>query len=252
MPELVFPMPDADGAPAGDLAAALADEVGRQDAVGLLGSDVVLEQRADRVHVLIQGGTEGRAEAPSDLSRTIVVLLAPPGGECFEQGVELARRAGAAFHVNAAAAACLLDSGLYVRHLQLGYTPVWDRFDPGASPELAIVRDSGGYFDWPAALQAIHGGAVVLHEHSQGLTPLVAGRHLFVGDPAALDLLATALLRDPARLDRVRRQALDFLRDSLPLARAAAALNGAARALVAQPLPAGGEATPGQPVFRSK
>jgi len=114
------------------------------------------------------------------------------------------------------------------------------------------VRGSGGYFDWPAALAAIHGGSVVLHEQSRGMAPLVAGRHLFVADTAVLDPLAAALLRDPARLDEVRREAIGFLRDSLPLARAAAALAGAARSLVGQPPAAAGEATPGQPASRSK
>ena len=93
---------------------------------------------------------------------------------------------------------------------------------------------------------------MVLHERARGLAPLVAGRHLFVADPAALDLLATALLRDPERLSEVRREAIGFLRDSLPLARAAAVLIGAARALVGQPMSVASEATPGQPAFRSK
>jgi hypothetical protein len=134
----------------------------------------------------------------------------------------------------------------------LGYAPGWDRFDAEAAPEITILRDGGGYFDWPAALRAVHGGSVVLHEHSRGLAPLVAGRHLFVGDTAALDMLATALLRDTERLDEVRREAFGFVRDSLPLARGAAALIGAARALVAQPLSVAGDATPGQPSLRSK
>ena len=252
MPELAFLMPNAGDGPSDDLAAALCEEVGRQDAVGVLCAGALPEPRPDRVYVVLDGAGEGGGDVSPDPSRTVVVLLAPPGTDRFDRGVELARRAGAVFHVNAAAVESLLELGVPARHLQLGYSAAWEGSDAAARPEVAIVRDTHGYFDWPAALRAIHGGSVVLHERALGLAPMVAERHLFVADPDALDPIATALLRDPDRLEEVRREALGFLRDALPLARAAAALIGAARVLVAQPLPSGTDSTPGHPASMSK
>src|SRR4051794_6398584 len=121
MPELVFPMPDAGAGGGVDLAAALAEEVGRQDAVGTLCVGAALEARQDRIDVLLQDDGQGWVEASPEPARAIVVLTAPPGSERFEQGAELALRAGASFHVNAAAVERLLELGVGARHLQLGY-----------------------------------------------------------------------------------------------------------------------------------
>jgi hypothetical protein len=250
MPELAFLLPDSGSAGVADLVTALSREVGRQDAASLLCAGSPPPGRGDRVYVVFGGADEGDVETPEP-ARTISVLLAPPGSDRFEEGVELGRRAGAVFHVNSVATERLLELGLPARHLQLGYSVDWGGFDPETAPELAIVRDCGGYLDWPRVLDAIHRGAVVLHEQALGLAPLVAGRHLFVAAPEALDTVAAALRSDPARLGRVRSEALDFVRGALPLALAAAALVGAARALVAQPL-LGTDSTPGQPVPRSR
>ncbi len=232
MPELAFL--GATGA-SGDLARALADEVSRGDAVGVL-CDEALEEAADRAHVIVVGSDEDGTRPLPDLSRSIVVLLAPPPSEGFVDSVRLARAAGAVFHVNPAAVVDLQDLDLQARHLPLGYVESWDSFDADAGPGVTVVRPGHGYFDWPGALRPIHRGSVVLHERSRGMAPLVAGRHLFVGDPDRLETLAEALAEDPERLLKVRDRAIGFLRDALPLGRAAAALTGAARAIVGKPL----------------
>ena len=268
MPELAFVVPNAGADRAADLTTALSGEVSRQDAASLLCAGFA-EPRADRAYVVLGAAGETDAEpTASQLSRTIVILLAPPGSERFASGAELARRAGAAFHVNSVATERLLEIGVPARHLQLGYSPAWEAPNAAAAGDLTIapvdelellaraqlttIGDSGGYFDWVRALRAIHSGAVVLHEHSVGSAPLVAGRHLFFAAPAAQDAIAAALLDDQQRLDRVRREALEFVRGALPLALAAAALIGTARTLVAQPLPVAIAPTPGQPTSRSK
>jgi hypothetical protein len=248
MPELAFL--GVGGAP-GDLVSALADEVGRQDAVGLV-CDEPLAEAADRVHVVVLGSAEPAADALPDLSRSILVALASPPSERFAEGLHIARRAGALFHVNAAAVADLRDRDLWARHLPLGYVSAWDRFDPAAAPGLAVLRSDHGYFDWPAALRQIHSGSVVLHERSRGMAPLLAGRHLFVGGARSLDSLADALRRDPERLVEVRSEAIGFLRDALPLGRAAAALIGDARGVAGRAPSSYPVSTPGQPPSRSK
>jgi GT2 family glycosyltransferase len=93
------------------------------------------------------------------------------------------------------------------------------------------------YFEWLRVVDAIHCGAVIVSEHSTEVEPLEPGNHLFTGRPESLALIADALLRDDARISRTRAEAYSFIRSSLPMARSAAALAGAARILVAQPLP---------------
>lgn len=248
-------LPDSSPGPLLDLAAALDREVGLQDAASLLVTGAPPEPREDRVYVLLQGDGEVEIDSPEP-GRTISVVTALPGSERFERGVEPALRSGAAFHVNSIAVERLRELGVPARHLQLGFSRFADRVDPAGDPETLrrgelIVLRSGGYFDWPRALGAIHAGAVVLHEQSLGVAPLVAGKHLFVAAADALDPVAAALLRDPERLLRVRQQAREFAAAALPLALAAAALIGAARTLVAQPL-AGAGSTPGQLTASSK
>ncbi len=233
MPELVFVAP-GDGAAAG-LVAALAAEVDRQDAVATVLADPP-PPREDRVYVVFQGAEDGPTPAPTAPARTIAVLLGSPAGPHFEEGVELARAVGFPFHVNSVARERLLELGVPARHLQLGYAASWDSGEPAADPELVVIDNGGGYFDWLRYLEVVHAGGVALHEHSLGQSPLVAGRHLFVASPSALPAVATALGEDRPRLREVRGEARDFLAAALPMALAAAALVGAARALVAQPL----------------
>jgi hypothetical protein len=254
MPELVFQAPVAGADRAARLVAALSEEVDRQDAISLICPDRLPETRPDRVYVLCQGAARREPEpAPDQLQRTVLVMLAPPGSDRFERGVELARRVGAAFHVNSFAVESLLASGIPARHLQLGYSPGWDSFERRSRPtELAIVDDSGGYLDWLRTLDAIHAGAVVLHEQALGLAPLVAGRHLFIAAADGLDAMTAALAGDRDRLDEVSQQAYELIREALPLALAAAALVGTARTLVAQPLAGDTRSTPGHSMLSSK
>jgi hypothetical protein len=236
MPELAFLQPE-DGDTARELAEALAGEVGRQDAVGLSCSPDSGEARTDRVHVLLHDSAEHPpVDSLPDPARTILVVLSPPSSDRFEQAVALSRRAGAVFHVNVAAVTDLRDLDVRAGHLQLGGVPSWDAYDPAVPPELAVLRADHGYFDWPAALRAIGGGAVVLQERARGMSPLRAGRHLFVGEADSLIALSEALSAEPERLAAVREEATGFLRDALPLARAASVLIGSARGLIAQPL----------------
>ena len=253
MPELVFVLPRGSADRDADLAAALAAEVGAQDAAAAVVTTAP-EPRPDRVCVLLgEACEEGAALPAADLPRMIAVLTAAPAGERFAAAAELAGRAGAPFHLNSAAIAPLHALGVPARHLQLGYAESWAAvLEPEPRPTAAALGDRGGYFDWVAALRAMHGGAVVVHEEALGLAPLVPDRHLFVAPPDGLEALTAELESEPERLERVRAEALEFLRGALPMALAAAALIGSARMLVAQPLPAGAGSIPGQPVPSSK
>jgi GT2 family glycosyltransferase len=102
---------------------------------------------------------------------------------------------------------------------------------------INLHQGEARYFEWLRVVDAIHCGAVVVTEHSSDTAPLHPGKHLFLGRPESLGLIADALLRDEPRLERARQDAYSFIRSSLPMARSVAALAEAARVLVAQPLP---------------
>jgi GT2 family glycosyltransferase len=104
---------------------------------------------------------------------------------------------------------------------------------------INIHQGASDDFEWLRVLDGIHCGAVVVSEYSRNIAPLEPGKHLFMGRPGSLALIANALLRDENKLRSVRSGAYDFIRSSLPMARSVAAVAGAARVLVASPLPEG-------------
>jgi Glycosyl transferase family 2 len=100
--------------------------------------------------------------------------------------------------------------------------------------------------EWRRALDAIHAGAVVVTEHSSGITPLVAGQHLLVASPDSLPFVAEALLRDEERLAALRSQAYERLSTWIPYALPVSVLRAAVVELVGEPVPAG--ASLGEPM----
>ncbi len=65
---------------------------------------------------------------PEVLARTIVIGAARPESPGFEGTVRVARRAGASYDVSMRGVTELRQRGIDAGHLQLGYTPLWDRF----------------------------------------------------------------------------------------------------------------------------
>lgn len=104
---------------------------------------------------------------------------------------------------------------------------------------INIHQGEQPYFEWLRAVDAVHCGAVFVTEHSTDFEPLVPGRHMFVGGPDSLGNIADYLLRDPDRLDEVRRAAHRFLAESVPFSASVSEFLGAARDLLARPIPAG-------------
>ncbi len=101
---------------------------------------------------------------------------------------------------------------------------------------LHVRMQSPPYFEWLRAIQALSAGAVLLCEHAAGHGPLVPGEHFISGSPENLGLLADALLRDPERLDRVRRAGYDAVREGPSMADAARRLVELAEPLAARPV----------------
>lgn len=82
---------------------------------------------------------------------------------------------------------------------------------------LNVHRDESPYLEWQRVLGAMANGAVVLTEHVSGFAPLVPGDHFLPTAAESLPTLLEDLLEDDARLEALRRQAYDFLREELPL-----------------------------------
>ncbi len=102
---------------------------------------------------------------------------------------------------------------------------------------INLHQTNARHFEWLRVIQAIHCGTVVISEHSRDVAPLEPGNHLIAGRPESLALIADSVLRNEALMNRSRREAYSFIRSSVPMARSVAALAGAARVLVARPLP---------------
>jgi hypothetical protein len=101
---------------------------------------------------------------------------------------------------------------------------------------LSIHAGEDRAVDWQGMLDAIHAGAVVVTEHSSQIAPLVPGEHVIAASPDALPHIARALLRDPARLQEIRRTAHDRLHDWIPYALWASILRAAVVELIGEPI----------------
>jgi GT2 family glycosyltransferase len=118
-------------------------------------------------------------------------------------------------------------------------TEKWDLLSR-AKLVINIHQGEEPYFEWLRAIDAIHCGAVVVSEHSTSFEPLAPAQHLFFGDAASLGNIADVLLADPEHLAGIGWAAHDFIKGSMPFAASVGELAGAARSLVARPIPEGG------------
>jgi hypothetical protein len=101
---------------------------------------------------------------------------------------------------------------------------------------INLHRGEESHFEWHRGLDAIHAGAVVVTEHSSGLSPLVAGEHLLVAAPESLPYVVDALLGDEERLARLRAQAYERVSTWIPSALWVSVLRAAVVELVGEPV----------------
>lgn len=116
-----------------ELVEALGDELRRLGVETSVHEGRFPSPREDLVYALVPPHeyfalTQDQSEVPEDaLARTIAICAEQPETSHFEENAALLNRMGAAFDINRYAIASYRRRGLNVEHLQLGYTPRWDR-----------------------------------------------------------------------------------------------------------------------------
>ena len=133
---------------------------------------------------------------PDLLARTVVICAEQPESPWFEGNVRVARRAGATLDISMSGVAEFRRRGIDATHLQLGYTPLWDRFhgvdDEGARPLDVVFLGAAT----PRRLQALaccadvfwpRATRLVISDHTRG--PNDRALPNFVVGDAKLDLL---------------------------------------------------------------
>ena len=88
-------------------------------------------------------------------------------------------------------------------------------------------------------LDAIHAGAVVVTEHSSAIAPLVPGVDVLVASPDALPYVLETALGNPDLLERLRANAYERIRASLPFALSVSVFRAAAVELLGRPVSPG-------------
>lgn len=71
--------------------------------------------------------------------------------------------------------------------------------------------------EWVRVIEAMSNGCVVLSEHSSDAAPLVPGEHFVSARLETLGLIARGMVADDAELNRLRRNAYQFVRSELPM-----------------------------------
>jgi hypothetical protein len=102
---------------------------------------------------------------------------------------------------------------------------------------LCVHEGDGRGLDWLEALPAIANGCVVLTEQPTGHGPLVAGLHFECAEFHSIPAAIEGLLASPDRIERVRREAYDFVRAERPLSALGEGLHEAVEAAAAAAAP---------------
>ncbi len=95
------------------------------------------------------------------------------------------------------------------------------------------------YLEWHRILSAVLNGCVVLTEHSLMTDPFEPGEHFISARLSDLPLLIDALLEEPERLERVRHDAYDLVREQMPMSAAVEVMIGALERAAANPVRVG-------------
>lgn len=82
---------------------------------------------------------------------------------------------------------------------------------------LNVHQQKLAYLEWHRILSAVLNGCVVLSEHSLMTEPFEPGKHFISSRPSDLQSLLDGLLSEPERLERIRHEAYDLVREQMPM-----------------------------------
>ena len=142
-PELVFNFAEGQNHFFVELAEALIDALGAVGAQATLTEGEYPEPRRGVIHVLLppheyiaRSGFRPHAEL---LERCIGISAEQPATIFFADNVAVARELGAVFDISPRAVRAYAGAGILARHLQLGYSRLWDRFDSGRERDIDVL-----------------------------------------------------------------------------------------------------------------
>jgi hypothetical protein len=86
----------------------------------------------------------------------------------------------------------------------------------GTQLMLNVHRSAVPYLEWHRVLGAQINGCVIVTEHCVEIEPLIPGEHYISAGYWQLPQVLGALLEDPDRVRKVRREAYEFIREEMP------------------------------------
>jgi hypothetical protein len=101
---------------------------------------------------------------------------------------------------------------------------------------INIHQQTLPYLEWHRILSAVLNGCVVLTEHSLMTEPFQPGEHFLSGRLADLPLLVEGALADPERLERIRHDAYELVKNEMPMSAAVEVMIGAIERAAANPV----------------
>jgi hypothetical protein len=145
VPELAFVMSPGQNWFFSEFVETLRYELELQGVPSKVHTDGFPEPRPELVYVLVPPheyvALEGEQALPDDavLKRTIFICAEQPNTVHLDRNIELSRRAGAVFDINARSVAHFRQAGIPARHLKPGYSKLLDRFDPEAERDIEVL-----------------------------------------------------------------------------------------------------------------
>ncbi len=178
----------------------LRHELAEQGVPSSLHTDGFPEPTPERVYALVPPhefvALEGQDALPDEsiLRRTIFICAEQPGTVHLDQDIELSRRAGAVFDINARSVAQFRRAGIPARHLRPGYSSLRDCLDPDGERDIdvlflgALTRRRTKYLAGCARVLAPYNSYLLFSDNSR---PNPGGSTTFVAD-GKWDLLTRA------------------------------------------------------------
>jgi len=179
VPELAFVISPGQNWFFREFVSTLRYELEQQGVPSTLHADGFPEPHPERVYVLVPPheyvALEGDQALPDDavLRRTIFICAEQPNTVHLDRNIELSRRAGAVFDINARSIAYFRRAGIPARHLRPGYSKLLDRFDPGAKRDIDVLflgahtRRRTKYLNGCARVLARHRCYLLLSDNSR-------------------------------------------------------------------------------------